>query len=270
MRLRTAPATIRSIMTRRKSLIAVPAAAAALPAAGRAPSILELRYFQLRNGSDMQSQRAGDFVKQTFMPALSRAGGKVHGVFSNLIAPNGPFILVLSSFSSMAVFDSSMDKLNADKQYMKELEALDAKGGLSFVRMESNLLRAFPTMPDVEGSATEGKPARVFELRTYESNSPVTLQKKIRMFEEGGETAIFRRVGLTPVFFGETIAGQHMPNLTYMLVYDNLAAREKNWAAFVSDPAWLKLRATPGLSDAEIVSNISNTLLRPLPFSPIR
>ena len=25
-----------------------------------------------------------------------------------------------------------------------------------------------------------------------------------------------------------------------------------------------------GLSDAEIVSNISNTLLRPLPFSPIR
>ena len=29
-------------------------------------------------------------------------------------------------------------------------------------------------------------------------------------------------------------------------------------------------RATPGFSDAEIVSNITNALLRPLPFSPIR
>jgi hypothetical protein len=26
----------------------------------------------------------------------------------------------------------------------------------------------------------------------------------------------------------------------------------------------------PGLSDAEIVNNISNAILRPLPFSPIR
>jgi len=257
-------------MTRRRSLIAVPAAAAALPAAERTPSILELRYFQLRNGSDMQSQRTGDFIRQSFMPALARAGGKVHGVFANLIAPNGPFVLVLSSFASMQVFDSALTKLSADSQYSKDVEALDAKGGLSFVRVETNLLRAFPTMPEVEGSAADGKTARVFELRTYESNSPATLRKKIKMFEEGGETAIFRRVGLTPVFFGETIAGQHMPNLTYMLVYDNLAAREKNWAAFVGDPAWLKLRATPGWSDAEIVSNISNTLLRPLPFSPIR
>jgi hypothetical protein len=257
-------------MTRRRSLLAVPAAAAALPAADRAPSILELRYFQLRNGSDMQSQRTGDFIRQSFMPAVARAGGKVHGVFANLIAPNGPFVLVLSSFASMQVFDSVLAKLSTDRDYGKDLEALDAKG-LGFVRMETNLLRAFPTMPDVEGSAAEaGKPARIFELRTYESNSPVTLRKKIKMFEEGGETAIFRRVGLTPVFFGETIAGQHLPNLTYMLVYDNLAAREKNWAAFVGDPAWLKLRGTPGLSDAEIVSNISNTLLRPLPFSPIR
>jgi hypothetical protein len=90
------------------------------------------------------------------------------------------------------------------------------------------------------------------------------------MFEEGGEIAIFRRTGLTPVFFGTTIAGENMPNLTYMLAYDDLAAREKNWRTFLADPEWAKLRSTPGLSDAEIVSNISNWLVRPLPFSPIR
>ena len=49
-----------------------------------------------------------------------------------------------------------------------------------------------------------------------------------------------------------------------------LTARDKAWRAFGSDPDWQKLRATPGLSDAEIVNNISNMILRPLPFSPIR
>ena len=48
-----------------------------------------------------------------------------------------------------------------------------------------------------------------------------------------------------------------------MLSYENLAAREQLWSKFGADPEWKKLRATPGLSDAEIVSNISNAILRP-------
>ena len=40
--------------------------------------------------------------------------------------------------------------------------------------------------------------------------------------------------------------------------------------AYQADPEWQKLRATPGLTDPEIVSNISNSILRPLAFSPIR
>jgi hypothetical protein len=72
------------------------------------------------------------------------------------------------------------------------------------------------------------------------------------------------------VFFGQTIVGSRMPNLSYMLAYSDLAARDKTWAAFSADPEWQKLRSTPGLADADIVNNISNAILRPLAFSPIR
>jgi hypothetical protein len=89
------------------------------------------------------------------------------------------------------------------------------------------------------------------------------------MFDDE-EIAIFRRCGILPVFFGETIVGTHMPNLTYMVAYDDLAARDKAWRAFGADPDWQRLRARPDLADAEIVSNISNAILRPLPFSDIR
>jgi hypothetical protein len=55
-----------------------------------------------------------------------------------------------------------------------------------------------------------------------------------------------------------------------MLAFDNLAARETCWSAFQADPEWLKLRTTGGIPDAELVGNITNTIVRALPFSPIR
>jgi hypothetical protein len=84
-----------------------------------------------------------------------------------------------------------------------------------------------------------------------------------------GEVDIFRRVGLTPVFFSRTLIGPRMPNLVYMLVHENLAAREKSWNAFRNDPDWKKLSGTTGYGDAEIVTNITTVLLRPAPYSQV-
>jgi hypothetical protein len=54
-----------------------------------------------------------------------------------------------------------------------------------------------------------------------------------------------------------------------MLAFDSMESHDKNWAKFVADPEWKKLSATPGYTDAEIVSNISNILLRPASYSQI-
>ena len=132
------------------------------------------------------------------------------------------------------------------------------------------MLRAFDGWPTLQvPPTTPQRAARIFELRTYESANEKAGRRKIKMFDDG-EAAIFKRLGMMPVFFGRTLIGQNLPNLTYMLAFDDLASRDKLWRDFGSDPEWRKLRAQPGLSDAEIVSNISNSILRPLAFSPIR
>ena len=113
-----------------------------------------------------------------------------------------------------------------------------------------------------------GNKPRVFELRTYEAHSRKANKKKVEMFN-GGEIAIFRRTGLQPVFFGETVIGPKLPNLTYMLVFDDMAARDKNWATFVADPEWKKLSTTPGYTNPEILTNITNVFLRPTAYSQI-
>ncbi|MCX6622071.1 MAG: NIPSNAP family protein, partial [Acidobacteria bacterium] len=158
---------------------------------------------------------------------------------------------------------------SSDESLEKARREYYSGGGLGYTRMEVSLLRAFDSIPQVEAGTEPGAKPRVFELRTYESNNFHTLHRKIKMFDDA-EIAIFRKTGIHPVFFGETLVGRNLPNLTYMVAFDSLAAREQAWSKFVADPAWLELRGKPGLADAEIVSIISNSILRPLPFSAIR
>jgi hypothetical protein len=86
----------------------------------------------------------------------------------------------------------------------------------------------------------------------------------------GGEITIFQRLGMRPVFFGQTVVGPEMPNLVYMLSFDDWTSRDELWKKFVSDPEWKKLSSPAELHDSQIVSNISNAILRPLNFSLIR
>ncbi len=261
-------------MTRRQFL---PAAAAGVEMSAQTPatqpparSILEISYYRLRNTSDNQRQRLSQFLERSFTPALSRAGGGPWGVFASSIAPDTPFIMTVAQFPSLAGFEQIREKLNSDADFSKALEAFNAQPGLVYERGERMLLRAFDSMPRIEVPPADAKrPARIFEVRMYESNNMSTLHRKIKMFGSG-EIAIFRRLGMQPVFFGEMLVGPKMPNLVYMLAFDDLAAREKAWRAFGGDPEWKKLRETPGWADAEIVSNISNFFVTPLPFSQIR
>jgi hypothetical protein len=234
-------------------------------------SIIELRHYSMRNTSDAQMQRTSEFIEKYALPAGKRAGEGTSAVFASLIGPDGPFLLLINSYPSLTAMEAIQAKGSEDKEFMQALEAYYARPGLGYQRVKVSLLRAIDSMPQIEAPPVEpGQAPRVFELRTYESNNSATLRRKVRMFEQGGELGIFRRVGIRPVFFGTAIAGDNLPQLTYMVCYDDLAAREKAWKAFLADPEWLKLRAQPGLADAEIVSNISNTMMRALPFSPVR
>lgn len=240
-----------------------------LTAAEGKPSILEMVKIRMRNTPDSMMQRTSEYLSKGFLPALQRAGAGPAGVFTSLIAPDSPFLLLIMQFPSLAGWEVAQDKLAEDKQYQKAREVYFS-GPLQYVRSEVTLLRSFRTVPVMEVPAMlpDGR-ARVFELRTYESNNSGSLTKKIRMFDEG-EIGLFRKLGIQPVFFGETLAGGNMPNLTYMVAFDDLAAREKAWSAFGSSAEWAKMRSQPGLSDGEIVSNISNIVVRPMPFSAIR
>jgi hypothetical protein len=106
-------------------------------------------------------------------------------------------------------------------------------------------------------------------LRRYESPTEYAGKKKIEMFNEGGEIEVFKRTGLTPVFFGETLIGEARPNLTYMITFDNMEAHDRNWKTFGSDAEWKKISSMEEYADKKLISKITRTFLKPVNFSQI-
>lgn len=265
---------------KRREFLATSFAASALAGAEPAAKLIaeepkmareyyELRLIHLRRGPGVE--RMHTFLREALVPGLNRAGVSPVGVFEVAVGPASPTVYLLAPFSTLDVWAETDEKLSKDQTYLQAGAAVinTPSSDPAFVRMESSLLQAFEGMPKLEvpAGAAEHRP-RLFELRTYESHSTKAHYKKIEMFNTG-EIPIFRRTGLQPMFFGDTLIGAQQPQLTYMLVFENEEARDKNWARFVADPDWKKLSTTPGFTDAETVSSITNTLLRPTAYSQI-
>ena len=237
------------------------------------PSVYEWRQYSLKNGTG--ARRLDDYLQNALVPALNRLGHAPIGVFQVTFGMPTPTFFVLTPSTAPGGADSLLGreaKLDGDEAYQKAAAPyLDAVAADPvYTRQDVAILSAFPQFPRISvPAATASKGPRMFELRTYESHNERAHRAKVKMFAEMGEIDIFRRTGLTPVFFSRTIAGGRMPSLVYMLVHENMAAREKSWGAFVGDPAWRTLAQTPGFSDADIVSNITTVFLRPAAYSQV-
>ncbi len=256
----------RSFLTMTAAGAGVMAAGEAAWAAGETPARewYELRAYEV----ETEAQRTGllAYWGDAAIPACNRLGVNPVGVF---VAPDALSpVYVLLPHASLESVGSLTERLLADAAFLAAGAAfLDAPAANpAYKRMESFLLKAFAGMPKLERPAESA--TRVFQLRRYESSSVKTGQKKIEMFNTA-EIAIFRKTGLTPVFFGESVLGAHMPNLTYMLGFESPDAQQAAWDAFRADPKWLALRARPEYADREIVSGITNIVLNPAACSQL-
>ena len=254
-------------MTRRDLIVASAALASRASAAEVSQrSLFEMRIFRLRNGPENQRQRTTAYLK-TYVALAKAAGAGPIGVFSSSIADDTPFLLAITSFKGYADMDACQTKLRANPDYAKARSEWYA-GGRPYEREEGRLLLAFGGFPAMTPPPTEGrKTSRIFELRMYELETAAAVERKIKMFEVG-ETAIFVRAGMLPVFFGETVFGPNMPSVVYMLGFDDLAARESAGRVSGADPEWKKLGAQ--FPDVATVPKLSISFLSPLAFSDVR
>jgi len=264
-------------MERRQFLaasIATSAAALARGAGAQEQPAAPREFYQIRRYSLVsgpQQKLTENFFGDALIPALAKRGFGPVGAFRLDIGPETPMYYLV-------VPGKQLDGLaRLDLELAEEQQFLDAAAPFwnatstapAFQRVEISLLEAFagwPRLTPPDSAASKAK--RIFQLRTYESPSNGEHVRKVEMFHSG-EFEIFLRAGFHPVFFGDTLAGSRLPNLTYMLSFTDTAELEAKWDAFRNDADWKKLSANPRFAFDQIVTNISNLMLSPLDCSQI-
>jgi hypothetical protein len=103
-------------------------------------------------------------------------------------------------------------------------------------------------------------------MRDYESHSEKAALSKMTMFNSG-EIPLMKELGMTPVFFGQGVAGPNLPHLRYITSGRDVAAHLAAWAKFGPDPRWKAMSADPKYKDN--TSKNTSHFLVPRPYSVI-
>ena len=262
----------------RRKFLAASMASSALAVAGKSaaesPASGAREYYQLRRYSLLsgpQTKLTESFFAHALIPALSRLGLGPVGAFRLEIGPDTPATYLLIPGPSIDVLAELDLRLAQDASFLKAADPFwnSTAAAPAFQRVDIALLSAFTGWPNVTppaAAATKGK--RIFQLRTYESPSNGDHVRKVEMFHSG-EFEIFLNAGFHPVFFGDTLLGSRLPNLTYMLSFTDQGELDAKWNVFRNDPAWKKLSTSPRYSSDQLVTSITNLILSPLDCSQI-
>jgi hypothetical protein len=191
------------------------------------PEYYELRVYHVRRGR--QHDALSEFLQHAWMPAVNRLGISPVGIFEVMTGPESPSIYVLIPYKLLSVLTTLDARLDADSEFQRLGSAIINAPSTdpAYGRLESSLMVAFDGMPHLEKPDFGPRNGdRFFELRIYESHSKKANKKKVEMFNTA-EMTIFRRTGLRAVFFGETLIGANLPQLTYMLAFDGMESHDK-------------------------------------------
>ena len=236
--------------------------------------IIELRTYTLVDAA--AEAKLDAYLEKALLPALERQKLGPIGVFdqapsqSEGSAEAEPIqVLVVIPGPSVEAVTGATAKLASDEKYQTAAaDYLSTPAGQPLVkRIRSELLLSFNCWPEVTVSAQkrEGKP-RLFEMRVYESPTEHFGELKVEMFN-AGEVPIFLDSKIAPVFMGQALIGDMMPNLTYMTFYNNDEERQAAWKTFMEHADWQVLKAVEKYKGT--VSKIHKSDWVPKPYSQL-
>lgn len=220
--------------------------------------------------SDSQGLVIEEYLREALVPALHRADVQHIGVFKAIANDTSANkrIYVYIPLKNMDQVESLPAQLNKDQSFLAAGTAYREATYLQppYTRMEVIVLKAFPLAPQMQLPVLKApREERVYELRSYESATEKIFANKVKMFNEGDEIGLFKRLGFNAVFYSSVIAGSRMPNLMYMTCFENKADRDAHWKQFSQDPYWKQLSGMP-----EYQKNVSRSeiiFLRPTAYS---
>jgi hypothetical protein len=228
----------------------------------------QIKIYHLKNNE--QVGQVDQYLQNVYIPALHRLGIKNIGVFKPITNDTAAlkFIYMLIPFNSAEGWMKLEGSLAKDEVYTSSAKSFNEASSDKppYERIESILLEAFPGQVHLLLPGAKNAD-RVFELRSYESPTQNLAEKKMAMFNTGGEIDIFKRLRFNPVFYARVLSGSRMPNFMYMPVFENVQQRDAQWKIFGNDPQWKDISTKPENENKVSVSHIDSILMHSTSYS---
>ncbi len=198
--------------------------------------LYELRHYDIRSerGLDQVTGRFGDHI----LPIWDRLGVRQVGFWSVIIGTPSPRLTYMLAWDDLAQRQELWDAFEADDEWQKaRRETRAAWGGDQTHTISTTILK--PT--DFSRQPTyDNQPARlaggIFELRTHCFDDGGRQAQTLEAFRSQIAPA-YEKHGMYAMGHWTTYLGTS-PRLTSMLVFENLAHRERAWASFYTAPEW--------------------------------
>ncbi len=232
----------------------------------RDPRLYELRLYTAAPGKvDAVVERFRDAA----VPLFAKHGLTGAGYFVPTPNPTNQFV-VLMAHKDRAARDAGFKGFTADPAWMAAVSASDAAGKL-VAKVDEYFLTCTDYSPAVAVAAQS--PARVFELRMYQSSSgnPEAINARFR----DHTVKLFAKHGMTNLWYWNLADGTKdtRHDLIYLLAHPSADARKKAFGAFGADPEWkAALTASEAKAGGPLTTKggVKYMLLTPTDFSPLK
>jgi NIPSNAP len=233
--------------------------------------IFEMRVYKMKTAEQIRA--TDDYLENGYLPVLHRMGIKNIGVFKPLSNDTALIkqIIVIVPYISLDVWNRTKTNIETDPTYPNYAKAFaDADTAhLPYIRMESTIMEAFPDQQKIIPTTLKSNPDALYELRSYESPTEELHRVKVDMFNAGGEIILFKRLDFQSVFYADVLSGSRMPNLVYMVVFENMASHDQHWKEFGASKEWKTISVDPKYRNNISVSHIDSIMMHRTAYSDL-
>jgi hypothetical protein len=188
--------------------------------------IVSLESFHVADSEQLPRLHA--YLDGALLPLLNENSTSPVICLEALVAPKTPQVLLLSVHSSFDQMLASRNRIAANSSLQNKRAELESGGVVTGV--DSQILIAQPglRLP----AKAEHLRADIFELRSYHCPAWQTAPR-------AALTAALNRAGIHPIVDAAFAAGEHIPQFTYLIPFQSLAARQEAWSQLAADPEWI-------------------------------